>query len=248
MRMCRLLWLAPLVFLIGACSCTIKTIEGSGNVVTETRAVSGVRAISLSGLGEVLLTQTGEESLTVEADDNLMPYLRTEMRGGTLHLGLHADFKGANFRPSRPVRLHLTVGSIDGISISGSGMLRADELEAEGIDIDVSGSGTVVVTSLRTGRLGAGISGSGQIQLGGAVGKQSVSISGSGSYRGMNLASDSATVDVSGSGVAVVWVERELSASISGSGSIAYYGGPNVSKSISGSGRLTPLGPRNVDL
>jgi len=246
--MCRLLWLVPLVVLLGACSCTIKTIEGSGTVVTETRSVSGVRAISLSGLGEVLLEQTGEESLTVEADDNLMQYLRTEVRGGTLHLGLHADFKGANFRPSQPVRFHLTVGDIEGISISGSGILRADWIDAEDIDIDVSGSGAVVVTTLTTEELGAGISGSGQIQLGGAAGKQTVSLSGSGSYRGMNLRSYGARVDVSGSGVAVVWVERELSASISGSGSVSYYGDPSVDKSISGSGQLRPLGPRKVGL
>ncbi len=44
-------------------SCVVKTIEGSGNIVTETRHVSGFERISLSNIGVAVLTQGDSEGL-----------------------------------------------------------------------------------------------------------------------------------------------------------------------------------------
>ena len=70
------------LFLIGlilltACSLSSiqdsgETITGSGNVVTENRPVSGFDGVSHTGIGRVIITQGEEESLTIEADDNIL--------------------------------------------------------------------------------------------------------------------------------------------------------------------------------
>ena len=71
------------VTMLVACSVT----TGSGNVVSESRNVSGFTKIDLSGAGEVTIDQNGTEALTIEAEDNLMSKVTSEVGDGTLRLG-----------------------------------------------------------------------------------------------------------------------------------------------------------------
>ena len=59
-----------------------ETIVGSGNVVTESRAVSEFTAVSVHGVGRITIEQTDEETLTITADDNVLPVLVSEIRDG----------------------------------------------------------------------------------------------------------------------------------------------------------------------
>ncbi len=56
-------------------ACGLRTIQGSGDVITESRDVSGFDSVSLTGIGRVIITQGDKESLTIEADDNLLEYI-----------------------------------------------------------------------------------------------------------------------------------------------------------------------------
>src|SRR5687767_96183 len=71
--------------LLGAC--VFDSVNGSGKITTEPRTVSGFSTISLSGSGRLIVEQTGTESLTVTTDDNLLPYIKTEVRANRLELG-----------------------------------------------------------------------------------------------------------------------------------------------------------------
>src|SRR4051794_38180612 len=67
------LGVVALVFVSLLSGCTIgglNVIQGSGNKTTETRQVSGFNAVELSGVGKLIVKQTGTESLTIEGDDN----------------------------------------------------------------------------------------------------------------------------------------------------------------------------------
>ncbi|OGO16907.1 MAG: hypothetical protein A2Z14_01960 [Chloroflexi bacterium RBG_16_48_8] len=68
-----------MVIILVLISCDIQTIQGSRNIITEARDVGGFNRIELEGMGKVILTQGEEESLTIEADDNLMEYITTEV-------------------------------------------------------------------------------------------------------------------------------------------------------------------------
>lgn len=61
-------------------------IAGSGNVVTQSREVSGFEAVSFSGVGRLILEQTGTESLTITADDNILPLIVSDVVGRRLVL------------------------------------------------------------------------------------------------------------------------------------------------------------------
>jgi len=57
------------------------TIHGSGNIIDENRDVNNFYGLSILGSGRVIMEQGTEESLRIEADDNLLPYLETEVNG-----------------------------------------------------------------------------------------------------------------------------------------------------------------------
>jgi hypothetical protein len=201
------------VFLSG---CMLNGIPGSGKIVSEPRTVSGFSTVSLSGSGQVLIAQTGTESLTVMTDDNLLPYIKTEVHGNTLELGTKDPM--TNLNPTKDIVFKLTVKKLDGLDVSGSGQADLEGLTQDQLRVRISGSGDVA----------------GQ----GAADDLDLRISGSGSYRGSELKSKHATVGVSGSGSAVINASETLNANISGSGTVDYVGEPHITQNISGSGSV----------
>lgn len=217
------------------------SVEGSGNVITETREVSGFSGIDLSGSGDVIITQGAEESLTIETDDNIMEDVKAEVDGDTLELG----FK-SGVRPLSPTRLvfRVSVTDLSRLSVSGSGDFESEMIDTDSLEVKVSGSGTVNIADLSTGKVEVDISGSGEVDLEGTADTQDINISGSGKYLAGDLLCGSVKVDISGSGEATVWAKEKLDANVSGSGSISYYGRPSVDSSSSGSGKINNLGEK----
>ncbi len=204
--------LVTLALTLGGCG--IIGERGSGTMATETRQVSGFHEIDLSGSGHVLVSVTGTESLTVEAEDNILPLLTSEVRNGRLVLGARRSIS-----PTREIVYTITVVSLEGVSVSGSGIVTATGIDVSGFDVEISGSGTVVPEGVAE-----------QIDL---------SISGSGRFDGDELVSSSGHVSISGSGRAVVKVTDVLDVEVSGSGRVEYLGDPAVTSSISGSGSVS---------
>ena len=63
--------LSVLVFAVLIGGCTSTRVDGSGNVVSESRDVSGITALEFGEDGDLFVEQTGTESLTITADDNV---------------------------------------------------------------------------------------------------------------------------------------------------------------------------------
>jgi Putative auto-transporter adhesin, head GIN domain len=196
-------------------SCVRLGVEGSGHIITESREVSGFNEIVLGGTGRVVVEVTGTESLTIEAEDNIMPLLETTVRNGRLRLETNRSIS-----PTVDVVYTITAATLDGLVISGSGIVEADAIDGTDFRVDISGSGDVDAEGALSGLL-------------------SISISGSGEFDGESLTAPQGTVDVSGSGNAVVNVTDDLEVSVSGSGDVEYLGAPNVASDVSGSGAVT---------
>jgi hypothetical protein len=187
---------------------------GPGTVAIEARDVSGFSEIDLSGSGTVLVSVTGTESLTVEAEDNILPLLTTDVRDGRLVLGAKQSIL-----PTRGIVYTVTVINLETVTVSGSGSVTAVDVVANGFEVDISGPGTVTPEGI-----------SEHLDL---------SISGSGEFKGEGFVSATGTVSVSGSGEALVNVIDDLDVDVIGSGTVRYIGDPAVSDSISGSGEIS---------
>jgi hypothetical protein len=221
-------------------ACALNVVRGSGRLVTESRQIQGVERISFTSSGTLILTQGDRESLTVETDENVMRYVKTEVQGGTLTLGTKS---GAIVSPTR-LTFTLTVKDLDGITATGSGDVGAERFDADRLAIETTGSGGVRIDDLTARDLSVRITGSGDVDLAGQAREQEVTLTGSGTYRAADLRSERATVKTTGSGGATVWVAESLDARTTGSGSIEYHGTPRTSAKSTGSGKVRGLGGR----
>ncbi len=233
----RKLFLVLLLFLLSAC----RVVRGSGDVETETRSVSGFDQVSLNGQGELILEQGEQESLEIEAEDNIIAVIETEVRGDTLHIGVKDN---RTLRPTEPIRFYLTMQEIAGLEISGSGNITADDVVSDRLTLRINGSGDIDIGSLTAESLSVEINGAGNVDVAGRATRQTIEISGSGNYRAGDLESEEVEVDVNGSGETAVWANQTLRVDISGSGDVSYYGRPTINQEINGSGNMNSLGAR----
>jgi hypothetical protein len=218
-----------------------QRIEGSGNVIEESRNVQGFNEISLRGFGDLIIEQGDKESLVVEAEDNLLAYIDTEVRGSTLIIDME---DGISFDSTEPIRYYLTVKDLREISISGFGNVDLDNLSTDSLDLRLSGSGDITIDELIADTLNLNISGFGSADVAGVVDAINVRISGSGDFNAFDLETNVAEIKITGFGNAKVWVLESLDINISGSGNLDYYGSPSVSQSITGFGGLESFGEK----
>lgn len=211
-------------------ACTV----GSGEVVTESRSVEGFDGIDLRGSGEVRITVDGTESLTIEAEDNIIDHLTSEVSGSTLILGVDRPITA-----TEDIIYTVTMISLNDIEISGSGAIEVAEFSTEDIAVEVSGSGAASVTDVAAESVVVRISGSGSVSISGDADALDLSIGGSGSFGGERLEVDTGDVDISGSGSATINVREILDVRVSGSGNVEYLGDPSVSIDTSGSGSVS---------
>lgn len=237
------------------------TVDGSGEVVTQDFDVSGFDRVSLEGFGNVFITQGETESLSIQTDENILPYLEVSVQAGELVLGTRPN---VNLLPSQGITYNITVRDLEAVSLRGSGDFLMEPINAETMDIELFGSGDIVFDGLTTGRLfirlsGSGnirvgdldaqtvttdLSGSGNITLDGTAPSQEIQVQGSGDYAAGDLESSSVEIDISGSADVTVWVTDELTVDASGSGDVRYYGNPAIDESGSGSLDVTSLGEK----
>lgn len=196
-----------------------ERVRGSGTVTAEERGVAPFTAIDVSGIGELVITQGGDEALTVETDDNLHDVVVSEVRDGTLYLDFSSEVMVLSL--SR-IAFTLTVTELERITLSGAATIRVQDLDGAQLTVDNSGVGSVIVS--------------------GSVQEQHVILSGAGSYDGAALASDRATVDLSGVGSVVVNVRERLDATLGGAGRVEYIGTPEVHATGGGLGTIRQRG------
>jgi hypothetical protein len=173
-------------------------IRGSGDIVTETRSISGVNGVDLGTFGDVIIEIGDQETLRIEAEDNLIEYFETQVRAGTLHIDTQPGF---NLNPTKPVKFFLTVTELENVAISGSGDIQVPDLEADEFAIEIGGSGDVSMSDLTSERLTIDIGGSGDVTTEGLnVVAFDTDIGGSGDIDVEELNGETLSLDVNGSG------------------------------------------------
>jgi len=204
-----------------------KRIKGSGEVITKSRKMKSFDAIAVGGNFEVILTNDNSNTLTIKADNNIMPYIITEVEGGTLKIKFK---KNVNIRTSNDIIITVPVKKIKRISLGGSGKIESKDLiKTNRLSINIGGSGTVAL-KVDADKISTAIGGSGTIKLSGKTHKISNSLAGSGSVKAYDLTATIAQASIAGSGDVRVTVKDEINATIVGSGNFYYKGNPKHMK------------------
>ncbi|MBL0141249.1 MAG: DUF2807 domain-containing protein [Betaproteobacteria bacterium] len=215
------------------------SITASGKVVTESRPAKGYTGIGVSVPGTVVLRQGPSESVTLDADDNLMPEIETAVERGSLKIRFKRplDISGKS-----TIRILVTGPAFDSLAVSGSADVVSEALKARSLEVAIAGSGDVKIARLDVDTLRLSIAGSGDFQAAGRAGELSATIAGSGDIGAGRLECRRVSVSIAGSGDATFWARESLDATIMGSGDVRYHGDPAVTRKIAGSGSLKRLG------
>jgi len=220
-------------------------------VKTETRTVVSFNRVVNEGSFNIYIQQDSIYEVTVEAESNLIPYIRTRINGNSLVIdtreNLHNHF---------PINIYVKTPFINGAYQDGSGHIDLDSLDTDNMEVSISGSGSIKgqtkTNYLKTSISGSGsidlyaeasstdtkISGSGDIMLTGNSFSGTYTISGSGNIRASNFLQNEVISKISGSGNMYLNASDKLDVTISGSGSVYYIGDPQLFISISGSGKV----------
>jgi len=214
------------------------TVVGSGTTANEERDIPDVTEVSVSGDANVTIVRGEFASVSVTADDNILPHLKTDTDGRTLRIGPNS---GVCLRPKSKPEYRVTLPKLTSLSVSGAGHATVDKPIGDEMKVTLSGAGTVTLLDVTYQSLSVTTSGAGKVVATGAAPRTQFKLSGAGTIDAARLRSTFADVQVSGAGQASVWATVDLKARVSGAGGVKYKGSPGVEQKVSGAGRVRPM-------
>ncbi|MEP6947411.1 MAG: head GIN domain-containing protein [Acidobacteriota bacterium] len=177
-------------------------VHGSGNVVKEDRSAAGFKSIETSGIFQVIVVAQKDFAVEVEADDNLMPLIKTEVRDGVLQIESEQHFKSSD-----PVIIRVSAPDIEKVDVSGISNVNLSNVNNTGLT--VSGSGASKIT------------------LSGETSKLNIDVSGATKINADELRATNAVIDASGASQINVNVSNEINSDLSGACKVVYAGSPS---------------------
>lgn len=204
----------------------------------DNRKVDDFSKISMSIPADVELTQGSKTELIIEADEDILEKIETEVIDGKLRIRFE---KWYNYRGNKRIKVFITMKEVEKLTLAGSGdIIAKTAIKSDRINLVVTGSGSIIIGDLKTNDVHSVISGSGDIKLNGKLTATmlDVTITGSGDFDATGLEFNRADFNITGSGTIEALVVDEIQANITGSGRIYYKGNPIIDANITGSGKI----------
>lgn len=162
---------------------------------TQKRNIGAFTSIRNSTSIDIVVEQTGQYALEVQAPEKYFDNIITEIDGDQLHIYTRGNIYNAD-----NMTIYIQVKDLSKILISGSGDFKTSgTLKSPELAIRVSGSGDIVA-SLNTKNLTVGLTGSGDARIDGVNENLEISQSGSGDFFGSKMNLFSTELRMSGSG------------------------------------------------
>lgn len=210
-----------------------KYISGSGNVKKETRQVSSFDALDISSAFEIYLTQGNEESLVLEADDNILDKIITEVRGGTLKI-----YVKENIRHVKTMKLYIGFKMLEKIDLSGACDIKGEgTYKFNNIEFDASGASEISM-EFTADKVYLDMSGASEINFVGSANSMIVDVSGATDIYAQDFEVKVCSIDASGASTIKVFATEELNVDASGASTVRYKGQPSVSVDVSGASTI----------
>lgn len=204
---------ALLAFAVSSCHFG-KGIKGSGARKSEKRELQPFKAIDTTGAYQIEVTCQKPASFEIEADDNILPLIKTEVRDGVLYVSNQESYNSA-----RAVALRINLPELTSVSSRGAGDIKVNDANNDDLKIESTGAAS--------------------IKANGKVKTATFSSTGAGDVDATRLQTEKARVTVTGAASVNVYATEQLDVTVSGAGSVNYSGNPKVvNKSVSGFGSV----------
>lgn len=213
-----------------------KKVKGNGNITTVTRSIKSFDKVHVGGFFDVELVDGREGNVTIKGEENIIPYIITEVRDGSLKIKVKDH---VNIKTYKKLTVTVPFNSISSASLGGSGNIFIKKtISSENASFSIGGSGNIKAT-VDTNSVKSSIGGSGNIYLKGKTNTLKSSIGGSGNLIAYDLNCKELKASLAGSGNIKASVSYKIKASLVGSGNIFYKGNPElVDTNAIGSGNI----------
>lgn len=198
----------------------VQRFDGNGVLVEEARAARDFERVMANG-GLDLTVSEGEFAVTVRIDENLQPYVRTSVQGGTLRVSVDDGNIGDKL-PGPHVLISMP--ALRDAETAGPGGVSAEGFVSEGpVSLELTGSGRLRWSG-SAGALDAVLAGSGELAIEGSAESAVLLLRGSGALDARDLTASGARIEVDGSGNVSATVNGSVDARVEGSGTVDLYG------------------------
>ena len=206
--------------------------KGNGDVQKQKREIGTFSKISASSGIDVYIVQGDKESVTVEADENLLDLIVTRVKGDKLIIKTEESIRRA-----KKLNVYVTLVMVDEINVSsGSDLESRSLIKAENLDISVS-SGADAKLELKAGDVTCSVSSGADAVLYGSADYFYGKASSGSDLKASDLKALECKAKASSGGDVSVYAVESIEAHASSGGDVSYYGSPekfNVSSSSGG--------------
>lgn len=190
-------------------------VKGSGNLKNEKREVSEFKAVKVGGVFKVEITAQKDFDVQIEADDNLLQYINTEIDGETLELSTSKKISSRN-----PIIVRIGAPDIENLEVSGASSVFVNNLNNDSLKVDLSGASNVKTE--------------------GVTKNLKIELSGASRFDAEKLQAENVSVEASGASKADVFASMKLDADLSGASKVTYSGNPkDLVKNASGASKIS---------
>jgi len=195
----------------------LSNIKGSGNVIKETRDVATFHAIEVGGAFEVFIEQGSPQSVIVESDDNIVPTIKTKVKGGELKISNDKSISNAT-----ELKITIVVANLDDIDISGACNMKSMKgFSSNEMNIEGSGASEIEM-SIKSKKLNLDFSGAANGDFTGSTSTLGIDASGAADIDCENVIADVVAVDASGAASVSVAAKKIIKIDASGAASVNY--------------------------
>ena len=215
--------------------CENKCIEDSGNHVSRAITLKNFDKIKVEGAIKLVMTQDSSYKVQVEADSNIITYVKADVSGAELRLKLDYD----RYCGTDSIVIHAGIGELKGLQLDGAvKVLGEGRIYAGDVDLSFSGASDVRL-DLSAAKVTTKVDGVGKIALSGQAGTHDLKINGTAKVNAFDFVVGVYNIDTEGTGKAEINVLNELKVKTSGSSEIYYKGNPRkVDEKKSGATKL----------
>ncbi len=223
MRSLKILAISLAILSVTALSqAQFHSVRGNHKVVTEERKAGNFTGIKVSSGIDVILKQGNNESVSVEADENLQEYIMTEIKGDVLNV--YVD--NINIRDAERMRAYVTMKEINSVRTTSAGdVVGETPIKTEKLELSASSAGNIKL-EVTAKHIDVDISSSGDITVSGKADFLECDLSSAGDLNAFDLEAREADISVSSAGDADVTVTEKITARASSAGDINYRGNP----------------------
>lgn len=217
--------LATLTIVLLTTSLQAQKWDKDSKALKEDRTIKSFTKVSLSGGIDLTISQGNSKTISVEASENAIDYLVTEVKNGELKI-----YFDKNVRRVKKANVFITVNNLEKISASGGSDIESKgKLKFDRLAIHSSG-GSDIELELEVEHLDCHTSGGSDVDLDGFAETLELHASGGSDFNGFNFKTRDAKVSASGGSDSNVYASESIEVSASGSSDVNFKGDPKKTK------------------